>query len=96
MSNAIEINGTQQVVITETAINAVELAVPAAPAVVEVSTTGPQGPQGPAAVSNLYEMQDVNINSKVNQSVLYYDSASGKWKGDSIYTVLSLVDGGNW
>lgn len=96
MSNAIEVNGTQQVVIAETAINVVELSVPSTPAVVEVTTSGPQGPQGPAAVANLYEMQDVNVGAKANQSILYYDSASGKWKGDSINTVLSLVDGGNW
>lgn len=38
-----EIITTQQVVITETAVNVLEVTAPTAPAVVEVMTEGPQG-----------------------------------------------------
>jgi hypothetical protein len=43
MSNTVEIIGTQQVLVTETAVNVIELTVPAQAAVVEVVTAGPQG-----------------------------------------------------
>lgn len=96
MSNSVEVIGAHQVVITELATNVVEVTAPAAPAVVQVTTAGPQGARGPAAVSNLYEMEDVNVSAKVPNSVLYYDALSGKWKGDDINTVVTITDGGHF
>lgn len=81
------------VVVREIEANVVELQAPAQPAVVEVVHPGPQGPPG---ASSLAALEDVNTSSKVNQSVLYYDSASGKWKGDSLQTILTVADGGNF
>ena len=54
--------------------------------VVTVATQGPQGPKG----LNLDE------SSKVNGSVVYYDSTSAKFKADATTTKLTLVDGGNF
>jgi len=54
--------------------------------VVTVATQGPQGPKG----LNLDE------SSKVNGSVVYYDSTSAKFKADATTTKLTLVNGGNF
>ena len=53
---------------------------------VEVTTTGPQGPKG----------IDLDETSKVDGSVVYYDSSSAKFKADATTTKLTLVDGGNF
>lgn len=47
MSNTVEVIGTQQVVVTETTTNVLELTAPAQ-AVVELQTAGPQGPAAPS------------------------------------------------
>ena len=54
--------------------------------VVTVATQGPQGPKG----------IDLDETSKVNGSVIYYDSTSAKFKADATTTKLTLVDGGNF
>lgn len=54
--------------------------------VVTVATRGPQGPKG----------IDLDETSKVNGSVVYYDSTSAKFKADATTTKLTLVDGGNF
>lgn len=81
------------VVVREIEANIVELQAPAQPAVVEVITPGPQGPPGTTTLAGL---SDVNTSGKVDQSVLYYDSASGQWRGDDINTVITITDGGNF
>lgn len=117
MSNTVEVTGTQQVLVTETAVNVIELTAPSQPAVVEVATAGPQGepgsvgpagpqgptgpqgpvgPAGPAGTSNLYQLNDVSVSAKVNQSVLTYNDSSSKWVGDDVNTLLTITDGGNW
>lgn len=48
MSNTVEVIGTQQVLVTETAVNVIELTAPAAPVTLEVATPGPQGPAAPS------------------------------------------------
>ena len=53
---------------------------------VEITTVGPQGPKG----------IDLDETSKVNGSVIYYDSTSAKFKADSTTTKLTLVNGGNF
>jgi len=57
---------------------------------VEITTQGPQGPSG--SISGL----TFDVSGKVNDAVLYYDSASGNFKADSTTTKLTLVDGGNF
>ena len=57
---------------------------------VEVTT---QGPQGPAFAASGTTLDD---SSKVNDSVVYFDSSSGTFKADATTTKLTLVDGGNF
>ena len=58
--------------------------------VVEVATAGPQGP---AFADTGTSLDDSN---KVNNSVVYFDLSSGKFKADATRTVENLVDGGNF
>ena len=58
-----------------------------------VVTVATQGPQGPSFATSGTTMNDSN---KVNNSVVYFDSASGTFKADSTRTVENLVDGGNF
>ena len=55
---------------------------------VEITTAGPQGP---AAAGFTF-----NGDSKVNDSIVYYDSTSDTFKADATTTKLTLVDGGNF
>ena len=54
--------------------------------VVTVTTQGPAGPKG----------IELDETSKVNGSVVYYDSSSAKFKADATTTKLTLVNGGNF
>ena len=54
--------------------------------VVTVATQGPAGPKG----------IELDETSKVNGSVVYYDSSSATFKADATTTKLTLVDGGNF
>lgn len=94
MANSVAVTSTGQVVVTEVAEQVIEVTSPTAPLTVEVQTAGPQGPVAPAY--GLGDLTDVITTGKVANSVLYYDSASGKWKGDDINTVTTLTDGGNY
>ena len=58
--------------------------------VVTVATQGPQGPQFSTTGTNL------NDSNKVNNSVVFFDQASGTFKADQTRTVENLVDGGNF
>jgi len=55
--------------------------------VVTVKVPGPQGAGFDLALDH---------SAKVDGSIMYYDSASGKVKLDSTTTKLTLVDGGNF
>ena len=57
---------------------------------VEVATAGPQGPVFSSSGSTL------NDDSKVDGSVVFFDSSSGTFKADSTTTKLTLVNGGNF
>lgn len=48
---------------------------------------------GGGTLSNL---TDVNTTSKVDGSVLYYDSAEAKFMANEITTKITLTDGGNF
>ena len=54
--------------------------------VVTVTTAGPQGAKG----------LDLVDSAKVDKSVVYYDSASGKYKADDTWTINTIVLGGNF
>ena len=54
--------------------------------VVTVKVAGPQGPKG----------LDLDETSKVDGSVVYYDSSSATFKADATTTKLTLVNGGNF
>lgn len=49
-----------------------------------------------SASVSLAGLSDVDATAKQNGSVLYYDSAAGKFLADDITTKISLVDGGNF
>ena len=55
---------------------------------VSITTTGPQGP--------LASGFDFDGSGKVDDSIVYYDSAAGEFKADNTTTKLSLVEGGNF
>ena len=55
---------------------------------VSITTTGPQGPASSGFV--------FNGDAKVDDSIVYYDSAAGEFKADNTTTKLSLVEGGNF
>ena len=57
---------------------------------VELTTQGPQGPQFTTSGATLDD------SSKVDGSVVFFDSSSGTFKADSTTTKLTLVDGGNF
>lgn len=61
--------------------------------VVTASTAGPQGPQGPAGSGGGVV---IDGSAKVNQSIVYYDSASGEYKADATWTTQTIVLGGNF
>ena len=58
--------------------------------VVTVSTVGPQWPTFSSSGVTL------NDDSKVDGSVVFFDSSSGTFKADSTTTKLTLVNGGNF
>jgi hypothetical protein len=95
MANSVEVTSTGQVVVTEVAEQAIELTTAAQPLVVEVQTAGPQGPQGPP-VAALNDIGDVDAAAPVNNSVLYFDTATGSWRGNDVNTITTITDGGNY
>ena len=56
-------------------------------------TVATQGPQGPTFSSSGTTLDD---SAKVNNSVVYFSSASGTFKADATRTVENLVDGGSF
>ncbi len=60
--------------------------------VIEVSTQGPQGATGAAGPASI----DIEDSAKINKSVIYYDSSSGKYKADATWTTSTLVFGGSF
>jgi hypothetical protein len=98
MTSVVVTTAAASVVVTEGGSSTVVTA-PRVTQSVAVITEGPQGPQGPAAsAENLYfaQLQDVNVADRVDQAVVYYSSASAKFKADGTNTILSLTDGGNF
>jgi len=61
------------------------------PNLVLLSTSGPK-----VAYGTLESIEDMDTSDKVDKSVVYYDGNSGSYKADSLYTVTTLTDGGNF
>lgn len=55
---------------------------------VTATTAGPQGPAGSSFT--------LNQTAKVDQSVIYYDSASGEYRADDTWTIKTIVKGGDF
>ena len=55
---------------------------------VSITTSGPQGPASSGFT--------FNGDAKVDDSIVYYDSAAGEFKADNTTTKLSLVEGWNF
>jgi hypothetical protein len=58
-----------------------------------VVTVATRGPAGPAFTTSGATLDD---SAKVNNSVVYFSSASGTFKADATRTVENLVDGGSF
>ena len=67
--------------------NTVSVSTSGQPTVVTATTAGPQGPPGDF---------DLNQAAKVDQSVIYYDSASGEYRADDTWTIKTIVKGGDF
>jgi hypothetical protein len=96
MSNSVELVSTGQVLVQETTEQVIELIAPTTPVTVEVVTEGPQGGFDVGGGTTLAGLSDVDVNSSVNKSVLYYDLGANKWVGDELNTLVTLTDGGNF
>ena len=55
--------------------------------VIQVATQGPQG----ASATN-----EINIDSAVNRSIVYYDGTSSRLVADATWTTSTITDGGNF
>lgn len=56
--------------------------------VVTASTAGPMGPAGTGF--------DVDTTAKVDKSIVYYSASSNKFIADDVWTIQTLVIGGNF
>lgn len=95
MSTTVQVIGTQQVAIIETAANVLELTAPAQ-AVVQVEVTGPQGPQGPAGAPAYVHQQGsasatwtINHNLGYRPSVELLNTGSQEIEGDVVHTSVN-------
>ena len=61
-------------------------------ALITLSTTGPQI----SSNTTLASLTDVDLSNKVDNSVVYYDGNSDTFKADSLNTILTITDGGNF
>lgn len=95
-----EVSVTEEVVVAVTTTEAVvELTVVAQPQAIEVGIIGPQGPRGepgPTGSNALANLDDVDVSTKVDKSVVYYDQTAEKFVANSIHTIITLTDGGNF
>ena len=60
-------------------------------ALVALSTAGPK-----EQAATLAALQDVDASNRVDNSVLYYDGNSETFKANSLNTISTLTDGGNF
>lgn len=79
-------NETTSVTVTESSGSTV-LKTPQT-SVVTASTAGPMGPPGTGF--------DVDTTAKVDKSIVYYSASSNKFIADDVWTIQTLVIGGNF
>lgn len=79
---ATQVTSTQQVVVTETAAN-----------VIELQAVGPQGPPGVTTLANL---SDVDASGTTDRSLLIYNAAQQKWISSGQTTVEEVLNCGNF
>lgn len=92
------------VVVTEGDGKTTVVTSPSSAITVETVGIGPQGPQGPQGaqgpvgpgVNNLYQLNDVNVDGKVEGSILVYEATTSKFVAGDITTRIMLTDGGNF
>lgn len=63
--------------------------------IVTAVTPGPQGATG-GTTSFFRELQDVDIDNAVNNSLLYFNAATNKVLGTDTWTTENITDGGNF
>ncbi len=83
--NSVQITEQKNTVTVNETTNAVTVT-EGSSTVVTVTTEGPQGAVGTS----------IDLSNAVDDSVLYFDSASGTLKADNTTTKLSLVFGGSF
>lgn len=80
-------------------VQIVEVSVSSAPVIVETGIVGPQGPQGPKGPDGylrLEQMEDVNVTGRVDKSVVVYNASENMFTVNSIHTIETITDGGNF
>lgn len=88
MSNTVEIIGTQQVLVTETAVNVIELTAPAQASVVEVSTAGPAGPPGANGAAGAdAPVKTVKIDTATSGTIYVGKALQGSAESSAVWTV---------
>ena len=60
-------------------------------ALVTLSAAGPK-----ETAATLSALQDVDTSNRVDNSVIYYDGNSETFKANSLNTILTITDGGNF
>jgi len=70
-----------------TSTNSVSVTTSGVTNTVEIATQGPQGPAGNFLLTD---------SSKINKSIIYYDSSAGTYRADTTWTTDTLTDGGNF
>jgi hypothetical protein len=86
---------TYDIVITEETGVQTVVTTPDVPTIVTAVTAGPQGPPG-AAAGSIRDLQDVDLNNAINNSLLYIDATTNKVLATDTWTTEKITDGGNF
>tara|TARA_Y100001938_G_scaffold94425_1_gene129400 strand:- start:5202 stop:5492 length:291 start_codon:yes stop_codon:yes gene_type:complete len=96
MSNSVSVTESNNTVTVNETTNEVTVT-QGTTSIVNVVTEGPQGQVGPQGIQGpAVSGFDFDGSAKVNKSVVYYDSTSGKFKADNTWTTSTLVFGGDF
>jgi len=87
----VEVTSARPTIVSVNAINPNVITVTQNQTIIGVAAAGPK-----ETVGTLGSLEDVNVANKVDKSVVYYDGSSDTFKADSLYTVFTLTDGGNF
>lgn len=96
MNNTIVVStATCEIVVTEESGAQTVVTTPDAPTIITAVTAGPQGPRGEAGTT-FRNLEDVDIDTATNNSLLYFDATTNKITGSTTWTTSNITDGGNW